>query len=138
VAVTQGHVLVVVCDSKGSDHLLQIPSEGGATETVAELPRASHELCRYASVVADEYAVFIADWNGSRVLAVSRADKSVTPIVTKQGFPASLSLDSTGLSFTSALGVFHVDRQGGTLTQLVKEDVALAPYALTATYGDEH
>jgi hypothetical protein len=121
VAVTQDHLFVIACDSKSNDHLLQIPSEGGAAETVAELPRASHELCRYASVVA-----------------VSRADKSVTPIVTKQGFPSSLRLDSTGLSFTSALGFFHVDRNGGTLTQLLKADVALAPYALTATYGDEH
>ena len=136
-AVAKGSVFVIVCDSKSSDHLVQIPNQGGAAETVAELPRASHGLCRYSSVVADERAVFIADWNGSRVLSVSRSDKSITPIVTKHGFPASLSLDSTGLSFTSALGVFHADRQGGALTQLVNADVALAPYALSATYGDE-
>jgi hypothetical protein len=137
VAVTRGQVFVIACDSKSSDHLLQIPSDGGAAETVAELPRASHDPCRYASIMADERAVFIADWNGSRVLAVARADKSVTPIVSKQGFPSTLSLDKAGLAFTSALGVFHVDRQGGSRTQLVNEDVALAPYALTASYGDE-
>ncbi|HEY3668793.1 MAG TPA: hypothetical protein VGL19_22500 [Polyangiaceae bacterium] len=138
VAITQGQLFVIACDSKGRDALLQIPSDGGAAETVAELPRASRDRCRYASIVADERAVFIADWNGSRVLAVARADKSVTPIVSKQGFPSTLSLDTAGLAFTSALGVFHVDRQGGSRTQLVNEDVALAPYAMAASYGDEH
>src|SRR5205814_9731100 len=87
-AVVGDHVLVIACDDKGrADHLLRLPTAGGEADTIADLPRASADRCQYSSLVADARDVFIADWNGSRIFAVSLGDKSVRTLVAKRGFP---------------------------------------------------
>jgi hypothetical protein len=134
VAVVGKYVFAVACEPKGkADHLLQIQREGGAAETIADLPRASQERCQYSSLVADERDIFIADWNGSRIWGVSRVDKSARVVVAKRGFPGPLILETDVLVYASTRGLFRVARTGGAPALIADTNVALAPYSLIAS-----
>lgn len=130
VAVVGDQVLGIACDAKAkADRLLQVPVAGGEAQLVAELPHAAGTQCQYSALVADEREVFIADWKGHSVRAVSRADKSVKDIVTKRGFPGPLLLESDALVYLSTSGLTRVARDGSDGKQLAGSDIALAPYS---------
>lgn len=139
VAVVGDQVLGIACDSKAKfDRLLQIPTTGGQPQLVAELPHGSGGTCRYSSVVADQRDVFIADWNGHSVVAVSLADKSVKNIVTKRGFPGPLLLESDALVYLSTDGLNRVARDGSASKRLADSDRALAPYSYIAESTNDY
>lgn len=133
VAVVGERVLGIACDSKAkADRLLELPTSGGEPQLVAELPHSSHERCQYSSIVADERDVFIADWNGHAVIRVSRADHTVTNVVTHCGFPGALLLDTDAFAYNSTAGLTRVARDGSSPLKLASSDISLAPYSLTA------
>jgi hypothetical protein len=134
--VVGSHVLAIACDTKQeTDHLLQLPIAGGTADIIAELPRASHARCRYSSLVADERDLFIADWNGQRLLRVGLANKSVQTIASQVGFPGPLRLEPEGLLFISTAGLLRVGRAGGATTRLASAEIALGPYSELAGNG---
>ncbi|HXK16299.1 MAG TPA: hypothetical protein VNG33_00745, partial [Polyangiaceae bacterium] len=138
-AVVGDRVLVIACDSKSkADHVLRLPTAGGDAESLADLPRASADRCQYSSVVADERDVFIADWRGSQIFAVSLSDKAVRVVVAKRGFPGPLLLEPDALVYASALGLFRLARAGGTPTRLADTNQALAPYSLIAASRSDY
>lgn len=126
-AVFESSVFVVECDKQGPDKLLELPSAGGEAAVLAELSPSSSERCKYSSLVADAADVFIADWRGSRVVAVSRRDKTVRDVVTKKGFPSNLVLDGHDLVLLGALGLLRTPRAGGKVSKLL--DQVVAPYS---------
>jgi hypothetical protein len=139
VAVVGDQLLGIACDSKAQfDRLLQIPIGGGEPQLVAELPHGSSGSCRYSSVVADPREVFIADWNGHSVAAVSLADKRVKNIVTQRGFPGPLLLESDALVYLSTDGLNRVARDGSGSKRLAGSDSALAPYSLIAESANDY
>jgi hypothetical protein len=139
VAVVGDQVLGIACDSKAKfDRLLQIPVAGGEPQLVAELPHGSGGTCRYSSLVADQHDVFIADWNGHSVVAVSLADKSVKNIVTKRGFPGQLLLESDALVYLSTDGLNRVARDGSGSKRIADSDSALAPYSYVGASANDY
>lgn len=133
VAVVGERVLGIACDAKAkADRLLELPVAGGEPQLVAELPHTSHERCSYSSLVADEHDVFIADWNAHAIVRVSRADHTVTNVVSHAGFPGELLLEADGFAYDSTAGLTRVARDGTSPTKLAPSDIALAPYSYAA------
>jgi hypothetical protein len=120
----------VECDKKGkADYLKEISVAGGPVQTLAELPHPPGKRCEYPSVVADERDVILADWKGQRVVAVSRKDGSQRTLISKRGFPQSLSLEADAVTFLSARGLERVDRDGGAPVGLLDNEQVAAPFS---------
>ena len=139
VAVHGERAFFVDCDRPGrSDHLVDAPLSGGEARTLAELPHAPGTRCRYTSVAADAKDVLIADWNGQRILAVSRPDGAVRDLVQKRGFVQELMLEDDAVSFISVRGLERADRDGAASEVLLGPERVVAPYSRAQLEGGSY
>jgi len=129
------YIFAVRCEKKAPvDYLVRVSTKGGTPESIAELPRVPADqrasgspACEIGYLAADAHSVFISDWAGRRVLAVSLQDRSARVLSHAKSFPSRIELETDTIVFQAQTGLFRVPRVGGGEVRL--SEFANAPFA---------
>jgi hypothetical protein len=141
IAVKGNSIYGVSCDPKNPiDHLVRIATSGGEVESLVDIerPKAQDQdggtfPCDYRSLAADDGAVYLAHWNGRRVLRVSLADKTVTALATKRAFPSHLGIEGESILFQAADGLYRVSKTGPDATRVT--ELGSSPFTMVVYSG---
>lgn len=109
------------------DRLVRVARQGGSPEVLVDFESLPFSTASdYQCLVADGNDVFISDWNGRRVIAISLRERSTRILAKGSAFPLCSVLEAESLVCQTTFGLLRVPRDGGEVKIL--SDLRASPH----------